>query len=237
MKVALILYGQPRFVDRPDVIFNHRVNIIGEYSTDVFAQMWFSPEDSYGPTASWADFHGADHIIPSNAEYIVANKWLPKKMRVDHPRTFYMSEEVRQILDNRFMGNQFYSHSNISNICSQMMAIDRAMKLAYEDETEYDFYVLARYDATLVRFPDLTTLDREFFYLPHGGHFNDLVHIWSNKQRFGRIFEGLVDRVLDDATLAREIELPIPELYKFEAFRPVFDYAKKIDMYADVIRC
>lgn len=239
MKVALLLYGQPRFVDRGVVFQNHKDLILDRYDTDVFAQCWHSPYHDYEKMSSWAREHGAYETpcIPDDAPQQIIANYDPIRISVDRPLKCEINDNVFNVLEQRFTGNSYYSHENINNIFSQITALDRVCNLLYHEQN-YDFHILARYDAILENMPDLHTLDSGKFYLPHGGHFNDLVHIFGSAFLWPNPFAGLADRVVNDFSLAKRIELPIPELYKYEQFTERYgaDKLERIGMYAHVIR-
>lgn len=241
MKVALLLYGQPRFVDRHDVWCSHRDSIMSVYETDVYAQMWYDQKGSYEKLSSWAAEKSRFEYpsIPISAPDIIQKQYEPVSMLIQKPLKVEFDPEVEELMLERFTGNQFFSMDNMKNIVSQVTAIDNVCRLAYA--TEYDFYVLARYDAVLENFPDLNSLEQGKFYLPHGGHFNDLVHVFSKDFLLSgdsNPFAYLGWEICNEFWLHLQVEEPIPELYKYHYFMES-DYAAsltKIGMYAHVIR-
>lgn len=240
MKVALLLYGQPRFLNRPEVLDAYNRFIFNSYPTDVFAQCWFDPAGNYGKPSSWAHNHGANHHIPDNASQQIMDLYNPVSLLVEKPQRFVPANKIIQILNRRFSGNEYYSLDNISNICSQIKALDNVCRLAYNSNVSYDFYVLARYDAILDNFPDLSTLESDKFYMPMNGHFNDLVNVFSGHflNQTDNPFYNLWWMILHNVSLNEKIELPIPEMYKYEYFKQKYgtDCIERYPMYAHVIR-
>lgn len=237
MKVALLLYGQPRFVQRKDVFMNHRELVIEPYGAKVYAQMWFSPNARYTHLPSWVQNKNGweeNPPIPHTAPRNVLD-YNPERMLVEKPITNPLSSEVISVLNDRFQGNEFFSETNMINIRSQCKAIENACNLLKPDKNHVDIVVMARYDAKITQFPDLNEIDPSFFHLPEGGHFNDLVHVFGVD--FLDVFDGLADAI-DTVELNQEVELPIPEMYKYFWFRRkgLLSRMKKLPMYAHVIR-
>lgn len=250
-KVALLLYGQPRFVDRMEVFYSHKKDIISKYETDVYCQMWYDPDGEYENLSSWAaEKAGFDKPkIPLNAPMLVSEMYRPVSMRIDRPLLEVDFEpDVEEYLVERWKGNEFFSIGNMKNIVSQLAAIDYVWDLAVSPYYwDYDYFVLARYDAVLDRFPEnLEELDRKKFYLPEGGHFNDLVHVFGGEfvDDYGDYdtksspFCYWKDMMIHQYVHG-DVELPIPELYKLSMFQRS-DYPEstltKHPMYAHVIR-
>lgn len=250
MKVALMLYGQPRFADRHSVFQSHMDYIINKYDTDVFAHMWLANKiEDYGPTSTWALTHKADYKIPEDASNIIRKRYNPVRMVIDRPQFYRVNDDVNKILIKRFIDNQYFSGNNMSNIISQCVSIDRVLQLVEDyidygnhntNFIKYDYFILARYDATLVNFPDLHSLDPTKFYVPNGGHFNDLVNISGQFWYYDYTYKDLGWNIKNIDKNSENIELPIPELYKHQSFfhniPNANDILTKIDMYANVIR-
>jgi len=235
MKVALILYGQPRFIQRDDVYKSHIDNIVYKYDdVDIYAHMWWHPFDHFGTTSSWAKDHGTQDFMscPIDAPALIATKYHPKRMLIMPPQRFEPEPQTKQILESRFTGNKYFSWENWSNIASQLTALQEA-SLLVEQANQYDWLVMARYDALLENFPDLTTLEPGF-YCPQGGHFNDLIHVY--KPVYNEFFNYLASAA-NDPWILNKIDLPIPELFKYWHYQSCFmQEPKKIGMYAHVIR-
>jgi hypothetical protein len=246
LKVALILYGQPRFIDRPDVYNSYKQYLFDRYDVDVFGHMWWSPGMDYGPISSWAEGHGAKPHIPEEALKIAWDQYKPIDLFASGPRKFKPKPEIRDYLENRWTDSEYYSKDNFSNILSALASIqcatylfrDEADGYKFSDKNPYDFFVLGRYDAVLDNFPLLTDdMKDDKFYLPSGGHFNDLIHFWHDTKYNTWLFD-LFYEVYGDMELHQKVELPIPELYKYHSFVRRFgeDSLQKNEMYAHVIR-
>ena len=54
MKVALLFYGQPRYVDNEEVYNSYKSNILDKYDTDVFCHTWWSETEKEYDYSSWS---------------------------------------------------------------------------------------------------------------------------------------------------------------------------------------
>lgn len=238
MKVALLLYGQPRFVNRVDVFKSHIQDILSKYDVDTYCQLWYSSSFQYEDISTWAKNHGAVaacDAIPYDAPSYIMDAYNPMRMSIDKPVFEDPSESVTQYLKRRFGDNRYYSEGNMRNIISVGYALDRVCNLVY-DRDNYDFYVLARYDAILENFPRLEMLNRNKFYVPMHGDFNDLIQIFGPS--YLNTYEDMAYNVKNNLSWHQEVTLPIPELYKQMSYMRFHTAQRieKINMYANVIR-
>jgi len=77
MKVALALFGQPRFVDNQQIIDTYKQVILDRYDTDVFGHMWWKEEDGEYDYSSWdyaIERANAILIDPEDGAYDLNNK-------------------------------------------------------------------------------------------------------------------------------------------------------------------
>lgn len=243
LRVALFLYGQPRFVDSSEAYESIKENILDRYDTTVFTHAWFDPEKNYEPLPSWVtDKNGGrtSPYIPNTAPMDIITKYNPKRVMIEKPLTnIEFDEGILEYLDERFQGNQFYSHNNMRNIVSQLYSKFNSLGLVGAF-ARYDMFVMVRYDAVLIDFPALTKLKGEYIYIPEGGHFNDLIQISPKYSMLFFLYGNLWSDLLIEKKIHEEVELPIPELYKYHRMmnhkRLGLHKLKKLPMYAEVIR-
>lgn len=161
MKVALLLYGQPRSIDNLKVYNSHKLHILDKYDTDVFCHTWYKP-DTILPVSSWSKLNNV--VCPNNSIDIIKEYYKPKVLHYEEPKYFYNSKISNSKEITVF---NYANDSNISNIISQLYSIDNVSKLFIQYSnttgTVYDFVIVARYDIIIHEFPNLTTLDRNFF--------------------------------------------------------------------------
>lgn len=242
-KVNLLFYGQPRFVNSPDV-YRSIKKIINDYDVDVYGHMWHSPELEYD-VSTWVQ---QKVYVPYNAPGIFQSLYDPEEFIVSKPRKFkfrFMHEESMKQLNDAFPGNQYLSDINISNALSQLRSISEVAYLAESkiNRTNENIFVLIRYDGVLSGIPDLNNIplvedDKNILYMPQrGSSFNDLVWIFNEKVLEEMIY--IVPNEIDESD-TRRMSHPIPEEFKrlwFIKNCPDSDFKiKHINMYSDVVR-
>lgn len=182
MKVALLLFGQPRHIENLKVFDSHLKHIINKYETDVFCHTYFDP-DNYEFIAS--SFSKLNPIkCNPNSIHIIEDNYKPKKIKVDLPKTFNISKEI--IESPRFQRFDYLIDLNINNLMSQLYSINCVSEMfetyCNDNKTEYDFVIVARYDIIILEFPSLFDLDSKFFYrMNHHPHFPDIFFIFHPK--------------------------------------------------------
>lgn len=221
MKVALLFFGQPRYLDDPRPYQCYKNLILDRYDTDVYIHTWFEPGGGQYDVSTWAKLHGANNcpILPDSIERL-QKMYNPKVLVHEPPQKFELPPNAKKWVDERFTGKHPEGHwipSNYSNILSQLKTIQRVAEIYEETGDQHDFIVLARLDTYLERFPeDFSTLDPRKFYLAgHHPRFPDVVHI------FGRKYLGWMKNAFNDVDHPKVYENiwePSPEAFKGNAF-------------------
>lgn len=222
MKVALLFFGQPRYVDNEDVYNSYKSSIIDKYDTDVFAHMWWSESQTNYDYSSWSKISNCP-ILP-NAREIVCEKYNPVILVHDEPMTFELPPKAKLFVDSKFTGKHpdgdHWNPKNYSNVMSQLYSIKTVSEIFdtyrnHEEVTEkYDWVVLARYDTVLINFPNLEECDNSKFYLPgHHPRFPDTIHA------FGIKYLGWSKNAYHDVDeVYQDIWEPSPEAFKYGSF-------------------
>ena len=170
MKVAVVIYGQPRDYNRGyhnlQRFFTHHRN--SEANVDYFYHGWtIDPEDTY-KTAPWRHqyecFLQYNEKIPEILESMyhpVVHKYENQsKMDIDehiykNTLAFNNTCEIKQNTVKNFMF-QFYSRNQVRNILE---------KYIQDTNTEYDFVIMTRFDIGCLPPLDLNTLDRNKIHI------------------------------------------------------------------------
>lgn len=223
MKIALAFFGQPRFVDNEEVISTYKEAILNKYDTDVFAHMWWKETNGEYEYSSWSKIDKCP--ISKEAPNIFTENYSPTILKIEEPKQFVLPVNVKKFVDETFVnnGNPHWTDKNFSNIMSQMYSIksvaDVVDSYIKKTNTNYDFIVLARYDAVLIDFPNLETCDNTKFYLPgHHPRFPDTI------QFFGTRYLTWALNVFDDiGDIYKGIWEPSPEAFKMLSFLKWFD--------------
>ena len=110
MKVALLLCGQPKYLDDPRPYHFFKENIIDRYDTDVYCQAWFEKGAEYEITAFNLNAHRLDSStslsvqspVLDNSDQIIKEIYKPKKYSFEPPRNFRFEKTVEEWLDQRY---------------------------------------------------------------------------------------------------------------------------------------
>ncbi len=216
-KVALILFGQPRFIENPAIIDSYKANLLDKYDVDVYAHTWYEPNVSY-TASTWA--HMGEVKASDNTLDIIQHLYSPTQFVHEPPKAFAFGDEIKEFFQNNFRHQaHILNDRNYNNMLSQLYSIQSAARLV-ENESEYDFIVLGRYDTVLHGFPNLEDLDCNRFYLQNNNPpFPDMIQVFGSKYMIW------AKNVLDDlGQCLHLLHEPTPEGLKFATFRKYFVY-------------
>lgn len=160
-KVALCLYGQPRFIDNPLAFNSIKKHILDVYDTDVFCHFWFDKEKKLYERS---DFSKAPNGCPSNYKpYILGNTielitdfFHPISYACESPRDFPKPSE--SLMPKVFLDYPSERDKNISNMISQLYSWQKVLELfniKKNPDIQYDWVIIARYDNIILDFPSL----------------------------------------------------------------------------------
>ncbi len=167
MKIALCLYGQPRFF-KSESYRSLKEHIVDRYNADVFFHTWWSPEcagnDIYitAPHTGGKILKGEDDV-----ENELVSMYNPVLHKTDHPKVF----DLRECLNTTDREYDIWSRDYVpANALSMYYSIKQvqSLKRQYEDEHSftYDWVIMARFDHLLIDFVSLRTLDTAKLYVP-----------------------------------------------------------------------
>ena len=125
MKVALLFFGQPRFIDNPEIEKVYKSSIISKYDTDVFCHSWWKQDGGEYDYSSWSKINKCP--IPENALELIKEKYNPVILVHDEPKYFELPSDAKDFIDKKFTdkhpdGNHWNS-KNYSNVMSQLWSI------------------------------------------------------------------------------------------------------------------
>lgn len=213
MKVALILYGQPRGIHKDDVYLSHKKFIIDKYNTDVFCHMWYSESQTTYNVSSWCN--NINNNIIKYTPDIIKSRYNPVKCIIEEPRKFNFDSYIEDLLLKKY-NNIHINKENFSNIISQLYSIENAVNLIEDIKYNYDFIITARYDIVIHSFPNLFELNVDKFYtMDHHPRFPDLFYIYSPKYTLSQYsFSNLNENIIKHINTTNFWE-PSPECLKF----------------------
>lgn len=165
VKVALLLSGQPRFINSLGYK-SIKENILNKYNCDVFCHFWWNPDGGEYITAPWSTLGKLE--IPKNVDKDIKKLYHPKKIKWDYPLN---PNNVKKIYSRSCHLSSSY------NLPSMYLSMKQSYLLykEYIDATEesYDFVIRLRYDAILTNFPDLNNLNNNYLYAPDYSHYHN----------------------------------------------------------------
>lgn len=178
MKIANIFFGQPRNIENSNSFDSHQMWIYDEYDVDTFCHVWWEEGVSNYDVSDWVDGRSS---ISKNPIKIIEEKYKPKKIKVEAPRTFKLGDDLYKGIRSKFGYDYPWSEKTLSNVSSHLYSIEASAKLI-ENPDDYDFIILTRYDNYIHNFPDLNSISGEYFYLSdHHPRFPDLMFIFGSK--------------------------------------------------------
>lgn len=233
MKVALLFFGQPRFIENTQVLNTYK-NLIKRYDADVFCHVWWEDSGVF-ETATHSTLNGC--AVSKNAIDIIKENYKPKVIDVEQSRKFSMPIQVKHFLDAKFTNRfEHWNERNYGCVLSQLYSIQSVSRLfeKYEKENnqKYDWIILARFDGLVKSMPilDDVRLPKNKFYLSnHHMNFPDLLFCYARR------FCVWSSNVFDDVdSIYQTIWEPSPEAFKSGSFYKRFT---KKDMIAAHMQC
>jgi hypothetical protein len=229
VKVALLLCGQPKYLDdnRPYLFFKE--NFIDRYDTDVYCQAWFSKDAEYEITGFNLNSHrltsstnlSVQSPVLDNSDELIKELYNPKRYSFEPPRHFRFNETAEKWLDERYTGRHinvgFWDKHKYSCILSFFKSQQDCLSLVEKDQ--YDFFVLSRYDITIDNFSsviDLSSLDPEKMHLQNiHDSFPDGIYMFSKK--YFDWFKNLYDEI-QTLSILEKVPHPSSERLKKASF-------------------
>lgn len=230
VKVALIFFGQLRHIDNPYTADSHHQLIIDRYDTDVFAHCWWAEGDEYHTSG-----HVTDLSVKSSDNSLdkFKAKYNFTKLACEPSRSFKDQADamIERTKDRQWDCPKpywFLRENAMSNTFSHMYSIEQAGKLLMDhiesSKTQYDFIIVSRPDICIWQYPNLRSLDNQFFHLSnHHGRFPDLQFIFGPKFiNFLKPYEH-ISNITDEELY--ELYEPNGENFKASCYRKYYDQA------------
>jgi len=177
MRVALCIFGQPRWLDNSHTYLSHKYHIIDKYNADVFSHTWVSGSEIEFKYADQVKDEFKD-IEDKDSIKKIMKLYNPKKFYFDPPINFLLDESLRKILierkrlyNEKIIGSFNYSLNNENNHMSQLYSMSKAISLL-EGDDKYDWVILSRFDNYIFNFPDLFSLDKNNLFINNKYDYN-----------------------------------------------------------------
>ena len=224
MKVAICFFGQPRWLNNPYVYMSHKKWIMDLYDTDIFIHSWINNSENNFEYADQVDDIFKNKEVP-DSDQIILNRYKPKEYLFEKSKTFYLSKETRDILEERknlyhrrINGSFNWSENNENNHLSQLYSISKSIELL--NNHKYDFVFISRFDNYIYKLPNLYNLNSDALYI------NDkILYNFSDVLIFGgqehiKTF-NCIDKVDE---ISKHVHYFSPEEYKRVAYQSKFGY-------------
>jgi len=156
MKIALCLFGQPRWLENPFTYQSLKDRILSKYdNVDVYMHIWITPPDEHIETyfngGNWQPAKGKG-VELVNAKEILLDKYAPKKYKFEKQKHFDSIPGAEKVY--------WYQKENELPLISRIYSANESIKLI-ENPDSYDFIILTRTDIYYDTFPDLYSIKDE----------------------------------------------------------------------------
>lgn len=233
MKIAILYYGQPRYLDNPRPFDAYNRELFTKYNCTNFVHTWYGRDIKEHEVSTWV---GTSIQQDPNAVVKIIDMYSPVVLKVEIPRVFEIDPLMKKHIEENFEFNDL----NVRNIMSHLYSISEVSKLVREYQMErsefFDWFVLARTDMVIRGMPDFWKSDNSKLYLPNNhSNFPDTIVAFGQKYldwACNLYQSSLTTKVLEG------IREPTAESFKMQSF---IQLHKETDlapcsMYGDVVR-
>jgi hypothetical protein len=241
MKIALLFYGQARFIDSPYIINSFKEHILDKYDTDVFCHTWWS--ESMDTFISSTNTENEDIPVYKNTIQHINDIFKPKILLYDSQINFLdipfckeyiigMMEHPNWKQDNWKWNTSFRNSKNYFNICSALYSKERSIQIFEEyckkNNVQYDFIILSRYDLSIINFPDLLLLDKSKIYISNSHpYWPDEMYITNYKYLDGFKGYSYIENNISNNNFLQGLDRAVGESLKEACF---YEYFNKDDV-------
>jgi len=225
--VALILYGQPRFVSTGLAAFTQR-RFLRNCNLSIFGHVWYSENVKQMSTSTWSGLKNFE--LSHDSITSIQKLWPGIELSIEAPRKFEV--EVFRGPGNSFKANPKLPlgrniEENASNTISQLYSINQALQLANKanQHEEFNYYVLTRYDCVIGSFLDPSKWSLDLLYLSSHHDFPDPILIGSPR------LVNATDAFLNWSETARGSDVFLtPEEFKKNEFLKHFENSSYLNV-------
>ena len=189
MKIALCIFGQPRYIESEAVYRTQQQAIFNQGDVDVFVHTWFNDTQTHFDQSDWS--YSKNLLVNKNAISIINDRYKPCDMIYEPQIKFDISDDTLKIAAER-PDSRFNSEKNIFNTKSQLYSIQKSIELCEnhitKTNTKYDFIILTRFDVFIHTFPNLQDLEKEKYYV---GGFNTVGGYYPGWNDYIQVFDPM----------------------------------------------
>jgi hypothetical protein len=224
MRVALIFFGQPRFITN-EIVKEHYKKILDTYDVDIYGHLWWSENEVVYDVSTWSTINECP-VLPSTPN--IMNELYPNnKIIYEGSRDFNIPEKLLNKFSYR---SEVFNVKNLKNVMSHLYSFEKSVSEVPDD---YDFYIISRTDSIIYNLPDLNLLDNNKFYISnHHDNFPDLIFVFGKRYlNFMKTYSNL-EFTIDN------VWQPSAEAFKSETFKKYYSMSElnKITMTVEITR-
>lgn len=164
--VALCFYGQPRFINNPEIVKSYHKAFFSHpnYQVDCFGHLWYSNDAVYEST-SWVNKMPSCEASDTTLSTLYRN-YNFKRLIVEEPREFrFINDDMRPRYEDLCKDTPIpIDDVRENNTLSHLYSKSSVLKNVPND---YDFYVSCRYDTIVTDVPDLNSISNDKMILPN----------------------------------------------------------------------
>lgn len=186
LNVAVIFFGQPRFVNLPLTPISLKW-ALRKSKVSYFGHVWFDESELNFDSAPWSGL--IDQKLQRNTKSLI-DKWYPTGSFIyEKPQHFEIEPKVEKKLREVAGLDSDLNRKidNLSNTFSQIVSINKAFNhfLRETNSQNFDFLVLTRLDVFVWNFPNLSNLNNDNLYVSNlHNRFPDLLLFGSKEKVF-----------------------------------------------------
>ena len=226
-KIAVVLFGQPRFIQSGLAAKGYR-RLFKNVHVTYFGHCWFDEENQFQTASGWTGLQ--DLTIHPKAIMKIRQQFPKIELQIEKPKTFALPPPHTGLIDSESM--TVYSPETLreferlqttpelmySNVKSQLYSINKALKiLELRNENEFDLVFLSRWDIFFRSFPNILEIQLDKLSISdHHHNFPDLFFVGPrNMVSATDAYDGLGE-------LIKQVPTFTPELIKKMAFLSKF---------------
>ena len=198
-KVALLLWGQPRFLNNLSSHESHVKHIMLKYETDVFVHAWWSREPEDMIPSSWSQM---TNPVPYNRDTIKYIRTLYNPVHAVYEKQIEFENNM-----DKAKGYDFIKSPNdLNNMKSHLYSMKKVGEVLrdYKDPNEYDFIVLSRFDNIIEELGEFHNLGVGFYRMQDHPGLADQLFVFSPKfLKFLDVFDEF-DELGEDSSYSLE---------------------------------
>lgn len=176
MKIAVCIYGQPRFYKHGYMYLHELINKYPTYTFDFFIHCWFSESD-VGTQYTHSYYRNVDEnelIVKPDVDKEIVELYHPKMVEFEPVRTFDVSFIYGSLIDKNTTERQRSNYNNVLSSSYSKLRVNQILQTYMNTNNEtYDLVIATRFDYLNDFIVDLPSIDKSKLNIIHcPTHFN-----------------------------------------------------------------